>query len=70
MRCQHPKGDEKERMWASHGSLNTDLTPLTADEFTIIVVLAPFHQATVELSEEKSFRVKGHPDDENAVSCT
>lgn len=37
--------DEKEPVWVSLGSLNTDVTPLTADEFTIIgetlVVLAP-----------------------------
>ena len=53
--------DEKEPVWVSLASLKTDITPLTADEFTIIGetlrVLAPFHQATVELSEEK--RVSG-----------
>ncbi|XP_061794367.1 E3 SUMO-protein ligase ZBED1-like isoform X1 [Nerophis lumbriciformis] len=53
--------DEKESVWVSLASLKTDLTPLTADEFDIIgetlIVLAPFHQATVELSEER--RVSG-----------
>ena len=53
--------DEKEPVWVSLGSLKTDITPLTADELNIIgealLVLAPFHQATVELSEEK--RVSG-----------
>ncbi|KAM4534867.1 E3 SUMO-protein ligase ZBED1-like isoform 1-T1 [Fundulus diaphanus] len=53
--------DEKEAVWVSLASLKTDLTPLTADEFTIIgetlLVLAPFHQATVELSAER--RVSG-----------
>ncbi|XP_040924228.2 E3 SUMO-protein ligase ZBED1-like isoform X1 [Betta splendens] len=53
--------DEREPVWVSLASLNTVLTPLTADEYTIIgetlLVLAPFHQATVELSEER--RVSG-----------
>lgn len=53
--------DEKEPVWVSLASLQTDITPLTADEFTILkealLVLAPFHQATVELSEER--RVSG-----------
>nr|XP_054593165.1 zinc finger BED domain-containing protein 4-like [Nothobranchius furzeri] len=53
--------DEKEAVWVSLASLQTDLTPLTADEFNILkealLVLAPFHQATVELSEER--RVSG-----------
>ncbi|XP_061905499.1 E3 SUMO-protein ligase ZBED1-like [Entelurus aequoreus] len=53
--------DEKESVWVSLASLKTDLTPLTADEFNIVgetlIVLAPFHQATVELSEER--RVSG-----------
>ncbi|XP_029942702.1 zinc finger BED domain-containing protein 1-like, partial [Salarias fasciatus] len=53
--------DEREPVWVSLASLKTDLTPLTADEYTIIgetlLVLAPFHQATVELSEER--RVSG-----------
>ena len=62
--------DEKEPVWVSIGSLKTDITPLTADEFNIIgealLVLAPFHQATVEFVwREESFRVKGHPHDEN-----
>lgn len=53
--------DEKEPVWVSLASLNTDLTPLTADEYDIIrealLVLAQFHHATVELSEER--RVSG-----------
>ncbi|XP_061926446.1 E3 SUMO-protein ligase ZBED1-like [Entelurus aequoreus] len=53
--------DEKESVWVSLASLKTDWTPLTADEFNIVgetlIVLAPFHQATVELSEER--RVSG-----------
>ncbi|XP_076013422.1 E3 SUMO-protein ligase ZBED1-like [Genypterus blacodes] len=53
--------DEREPVWVSLTSLKTDLTPLTADEYNIIeealLVLAPFHQATVELSEER--RVSG-----------
>ncbi|XP_061884642.1 zinc finger BED domain-containing protein 4-like [Entelurus aequoreus] len=53
--------DEKESVWVSLASLKTDLTPLTADEFDIVgetlIVLAPFHPATVELSEER--RVSG-----------
>ncbi|CAI5637704.1 zinc finger BED domain-containing protein 1 isoform X1 [Oreochromis niloticus] len=53
--------DEKEAVWVSLASLPTDLTPLTVDECDIVrealLVLAPFHQATVELSEER--RVSG-----------
>ncbi|XP_014907970.1 zinc finger BED domain-containing protein 1-like [Poecilia latipinna] len=53
--------DEREPVWLSLTSLKGDLTPLTADEHSIIgetlLVLAPFHQATVELSEER--RVSG-----------
>ncbi|XP_014854594.1 PREDICTED: zinc finger BED domain-containing protein 1-like [Poecilia mexicana] len=53
--------DEREPVWVSLTSLKADLTPLTADEHNIIgetlLVLAPFHQATVELSEER--RVSG-----------
>ncbi|KAL3976200.1 kinesin family member 14 [Sarotherodon galilaeus] len=53
--------DEKEAVWVSLASLPTDLTPLTADECDIVrealLVVAPFHQATVELSEER--RVSG-----------
>ncbi|KAM9318799.1 E3 SUMO-protein ligase ZBED1-like isoform 1-T7 [Pholidichthys leucotaenia] len=53
--------DEREPVWVSLASLKSDLTPLTADEYTIIgetlLVLAPFHQATVEFSEER--RVSG-----------
>lgn len=49
--------DEREPVWVSLASLKTDLPPLTADEYTNIgealLVLAPFHQATVELSEER-----------------
>lgn len=48
--------DEKEPVWVC-----LVLTPLTADEYTIIgetlLVLVPFHQDTVELSEER--RVSG-----------
>ena len=67
--------DEKEPVWVALGSLNTDITPLSADEFNIIgeaiAVLAPFHQATVELSEEK--RVSGSkviPMMKKAIPCT
>lgn len=53
--------DEREPVWVSLASMKSDVTPLTADEHTIIGetlhVLAPFHQATVELSEER--RVSG-----------
>nr|XP_054590355.1 zinc finger BED domain-containing protein 4-like [Nothobranchius furzeri] len=53
--------EQKEAVWVSLASLKTDLTPLTPEEFEIIEemlrVLAPFYQATRELSEEK--RVSG-----------
>lgn len=49
--------DEREPVWVSLACLKTDLTPLAADEYPIIgetlLVLAPFHEATVELSEER-----------------
>nr|XP_054594486.1 zinc finger BED domain-containing protein 4-like [Nothobranchius furzeri] len=52
--------DEKEAVWVSLASPNRFNT-LTADELNILrealLVLAPFHQATVELSEER--RVSG-----------
>uniref|UniRef100_A0A1A8V2R8 Chromosome undetermined SCAF9096, whole genome shotgun sequence, Uncharacterized protein n=1 Tax=Nothobranchius furzeri TaxID=105023 RepID=A0A1A8V2R8_NOTFU len=52
--------DEKEPVWVSLASPDRFNT-LTADELNILrealLVLAPFHQATVELSEE-SFRIK------------
>ncbi|XP_070410613.1 zinc finger BED domain-containing protein 4 [Nothobranchius furzeri] len=62
--------EQKEAVWVSLASLKTDLTPLTPEEFEIIEemlrVLAPFYQATRELSEEKkSLGVKGYSIDEN-----
>lgn len=53
--------NEKEPLWVSLDSIPTDITPLTADEHSIIgealLVLSPCHQATLELSEKK--RVSG-----------
>ncbi|KAJ8352141.1 hypothetical protein SKAU_G00236170 [Synaphobranchus kaupii] len=52
---------QREPVGAALASLNTDLTPLTSQEYEAIGeclrVLSPFQQATVELSEEK--RVSG-----------
>lgn len=52
---------QKQAVWVSLASLTADITPLAAEEFHILEemlgVLAPFHQATVELSEQK--RVSG-----------
>lgn len=49
--------EQREPVWVSLRSLKTDLTPLSADNYRIIhetlIVLAPFNEATVELSEEK-----------------
>ncbi|XP_051811807.1 zinc finger BED domain-containing protein 4-like [Acanthochromis polyacanthus] len=73
----------KESMMVSLASLNSEIPPLTTQDFETIQetlhVLAPFHQATVELSEEK--RVSGskvipmlkmlhHSLQRNAVSMT
>lgn len=48
---------QREAVWVSLASLGADITPLTAEEFHILQemlgVLAPFHQATVELLEQK-----------------
>ncbi|XP_049319320.1 E3 SUMO-protein ligase ZBED1-like [Astyanax mexicanus] len=53
--------EQKESVLVSLASLKSDLPPLTTDDYKIIEetlgVLAPFNQATVELSEEK--RVSG-----------
>ncbi|XP_023805548.1 zinc finger BED domain-containing protein 4-like [Oryzias latipes] len=53
--------EQKEAVWVSLASLKPDITPLTPEECQIIEemlrVLAPFDQATRELSEEK--RVSG-----------
>lgn len=53
--------DEKEPVWVSIASLKTDITLLTTKGFNIVretlLVLTPFNQATVELSEER--RVSG-----------
>lgn len=53
--------EQKEAVWVSLASLKPDITPLTPEECQIVEemlrVLAPFDQATRELSEEK--RVSG-----------
>ncbi|XDV31713.1 hypothetical protein PO909_002676 [Leuciscus waleckii] len=53
--------DERQTVGASLASLKTDIAPLHAQDYEaiqqILCVLAPFHLATVELSEEK--RVSG-----------
>lgn len=50
--------EQKEAVWVLLASLKTDITPLTPEGCQIIEemlrVLAPFDQATRELSEEKS----------------
>ncbi|KAJ8336870.1 hypothetical protein SKAU_G00380900 [Synaphobranchus kaupii] len=64
---------QREPMGAALASLNTDLTPLTSQEYEAIReclrVLSPFHQATVELSEEKRVSGSSHPTDEYAATC-
>ncbi|KAJ8353660.1 hypothetical protein SKAU_G00212270 [Synaphobranchus kaupii] len=57
---------QREPVGAALVSLNTDLTPLTSQEYEAIGeclhMLSPFHQATVELSEEKGvYGSKGIP---------
>ncbi|KAM8910406.1 E3 SUMO-protein ligase ZBED1-like [Spinachia spinachia] len=42
----------KEPVGAALALLKTDITPLTAAEYDSLSVLAPFHQATVEVSAE------------------
>lgn len=53
--------EERQTVGASLASLKTDIAPLHAQDYEaiqqILCVLAPFHLATVELSEEK--RVSG-----------
>lgn len=53
--------EQKESVLVCLASLKSDIPPLNTQDFAIIqetlLVLAPFHQATVELSEEK--RVSG-----------
>lgn len=63
--------------------LKADLTPLTADEFTIegeaLLVLVPFFQATVQLSEERwvskseaipMMKMLNHALEHNTTTCT
>ncbi|XP_054635140.1 zinc finger BED domain-containing protein 4-like isoform X1 [Dunckerocampus dactyliophorus] len=49
--------NEREPMGAALASLSSDLTPFTSEDYQAmhqcLDVLKPFHQATVELSEEK-----------------
>ncbi|XP_029316992.1 zinc finger BED domain-containing protein 1-like [Cottoperca gobio] len=61
--------EQKEAVWVSLASLKRDITPLTTEDCDTIeemlMVLAPFDQATTELSEEKSLWVKGYSHAEN-----
>lgn len=82
--------EQKEAVWVSLATLKTDITPLTPEECQIIDerlrVLAPFDQATRELSEEKrvsgskviplmrmihiELQWSGHNSDKNSFSTT
>ena len=61
--------NQREAVGASLAGLNTDITNLSSEEFTVVSecleMLSPFNDATVELSEEKSFWLESYPADED-----
>lgn len=67
--------EQKESVLVSLASLKSDIPQLTTNDYKIIEetlrVLAPFNQATVELSEEKkSVWIKSNPNAQNVAPLT